>query len=431
MNQIIIPSRRSFLKSAAAVSAVSSIAAPGIILGNPDSRKLKIGLVGCGGRGSGAAGDAMTADSNAELWAAGDVFPSSIEGSLSALRNQFKDRVNVEDSRKFTGMDAYQKVLESGVDVVILATPPGFRPIHFEAAVNAGKHIFCEKPVAVDMAGVKKVMAAAQKAKEKGLAVVSGFCWRKDTSRREFFKRIHSGDIGDIAHYYATYYTGPVKSMARKEDRKPEWSDVEWQVRNWYNFSWLGGDGLVEQAVHSVDKVGWAFLDQNPIACHGNGGRQVPFEGAEGYNIFDHFSVIYEYPNGVLASVCSRQTPNCENENADYILGTKGKATIKGGLRITGDKAWRDRGEAPVNMYVYEHMELFQSIREGKPLFEGDWMCHSTALAIMGRNAAYTGKRITWDQLMKSEEDLAPDDLKWDSAFTPSPMPRPGITKFV
>jgi predicted dehydrogenase len=222
MNQIIIPSRRSFLKSAAAVSAVSSIAAPGIVLGNPDSRKLKIGLVGCGGRGSGAAGDAMTADSNAELWAAGDVFPSSIEGSLSALRNQFKDRVNVEDSRKFTGMDAYQKVLESGVDVVILATPPGFRPIHFEAAVNAGKHIFCEKPVAVDMAGVKKVMAAAQKAKEKGLAVVSGFCWRKDTSRREFFKRIHAGDIGDISHYYATYYTGPVKSMARKEDRKPE-----------------------------------------------------------------------------------------------------------------------------------------------------------------------------------------------------------------
>jgi predicted dehydrogenase len=434
MSSIIIPNRRSFLKTASAAGVVSAISAPSISLGQgtPDNRKLKVGLVGCGGRGSGAASDAMTADSNVELWAAGDVFQSSIDGSLRNLQNQFKDRVNVPDARKFVGMDAYQKVLESGVDVVILATPPGFRPLHFQAAVEAGKHIFCEKPVAVDSTGVRMVLEAARKAKEKGLSVVSGFCWRKSASRVAAIQRILDGAIGDIIHYYATYYTGPVKPMALPAQRKPEWSDVEWQVRNWYNFSWLSGDGYVEQAIHSVDKVGWAFGDKDPVSCMANGGRQVPFEGAEGYNIYDHFSCVYDYGDGRHATISSRQIPNCDNENADYIHGTKGTCVISGDrVMITGENRWRFNKEEDNNMYVNEHVEMYQALRKGTPVYDGDWMSHSTFLGLMGRMAAYTGKRLTWEQIANSKEDLAPDDLKWDASFTPTPMPRPGITKVV
>lgn len=423
-------SRRTVLKAASA-GALAGLAFPGVVLGAEDSRRLKVGLVGCGGRGTGAAQDAMSADSNAELWAVGDVFPDAIEGSLRSLKEQFRDRVNVEDGRKFVGMDAYQKVLDSGVDVVLLATPPGFRPLHFQAAVEAGKHIFCEKPVAVDTPGVRVVMEAAAKAKEKGLAVMSGFCWRRSASRRAAFEQIHNGAIGDIVSYYATYLTGPVKPMQPASARKPEWSDVEWQVRNWYNFSWLSGDSLVEQAVHSVDKIGWAFGDKPPVSCIGVGGRQIPMEGA---NIFDHFSVVYEFPGGVFATMASRQQPNCDGENADYIRGTKGECVIgkrgTGAPVITGETRWRFRGDDP-NMYVQEHRELFASIRAGTPVNDGEWMCNSTLMAIMGRMAAYTGKRVTWEQVMNSKEDLAPDDLQWNSSFTPTPMPLPGVTQLI
>lgn len=424
-----IPSRRSFLKTAAASAAV--IGAPSITRADgADNRRLKVGLVGCGGRGSGAASDAMTADSNVEMWAAGDVSQESIEGSLNALRNKFKDRINVTDERKFTGMDAYQKVLASGCDVVILATPPGFRPLHFQAAVEAGKHIFCEKPMATDATGVRMVLEAAQKAKSKGLSVVAGFCWRKSASRVAAIERVLGGAIGDIAHYHATYYTSPVKPMAPANSRPAGMSDVEWQVRNWYNYSWLSGDGYVEQAIHSVDKVGWAFGDKDPVSCMANGGRQVPFAGAEGYNIFDHFSCVYDYGNGRYATVSSRQIPGCDNENADFIIGTKGQCLINGDrVLITGENRWRFDSKEDNNMYVNEHILMYEALRKGQPVYDGDWMCHSTLLGIMGRMAAYTGKRITWEHIANSKEDLAPDDLKWDSSFNPGPMPRPGITK--
>ena len=433
MNQIHTSDRRSFLKSATAAGAVV-LAAPSITRGKdaPDNRRLKIGLVGCGGRGTGAAGDAMTADSNVELWAAGDVFGQSIDSSLGTLKNQFKDRVNVADGRKFTGMDAYQKVLESGIDLVILATPPGFRPMHFKAAVEAGKHIFCEKPMATDAPGVRMVLEAARKAKANGQSVVAGFCWRKSASRVAAMQRVLDGAIGDIIHYHATYYTGPVKPMSLPAARKPEYSDVEWQVRNWYNFSWLSGDGYVEQAIHSVDKVGWAFGDKDPVSCMSNGGRQVPFAGAEGYNIFDHFSCVYDFGGGRYGTVSSRQIPGCDNENADFIIGTKGTCVISGDrVMITGENAWRFNKDEDNNMYVNEHVLMYEALRKGQPIYDGDWMCHSTFLGLMGRNAAYTGKRLTWDQIVNSQEDLAPDDLKWDSKFEPTPMPRPGITKVV
>ena len=420
--------RRDVLKAGVAGCA-AALAFPSITFGAPDNRRLKIGLIGCGGRGTGAAQDAMNADSNAELYAVADIFPESTATSLRSLKEAFKDRVTVDDSRTFTGLDAYQKLLASGVDVVLLATPPGFRPIHFEAAVEAGKHIFCEKPTGVDVPGVKRIMAAAEKAKSKGLAVVSGFCWRRSASRRAAFEQIANGAIGDITSYYATYYTNPVKPMQPLSARKAEWSDVEWQLRNWMNFSWLSGDSFVEQAVHSVDKVGWAFQDKDPVSCIATGGRQI---AAEGGNIFDHFSAIFEFPDGIFAHVASRQQTKCDNENADYIRGTKGLCIIGKGAApvIKGETDWRFRGNDN-QMYTQEHIELFQSIRNGAPINDGAWMGHSTLLAIMGRTAAYTGKRVTWEQILKSTDDLAPDDLQWDSSFTPGPMPMPGITPLV
>jgi predicted dehydrogenase len=425
----LLSPRRDFLKAGAVGLAASTIAFPNVSFGAEDSRRLKIGLIGCGGRGTGAAADAMNADSNIELHAVGDIFAESAATSLRTLQNDFRDRVTVDESRTFIGMDAYQKVLASGVDMVILTTPPGFRPLQFEAAVEAGKHIFCEKPMGVDIPGVKRIMAAAEKAKTKGLAIVGGFCWRRDAARREAFQQIANGAIGDITSYYATYYTGPVKPMQPASARLAEWSDVEWQLRNWMNFSWLSGDSFVEQAVHSVDKVGWAFGDKDPINCIATGGRQNP---AEGGNIYDHFSAIYEYPNNVFAHVASRQQTNCDNENADYIRGTKGVCIIGKGAapHIKGETNWRYRGEDN-EMYKQEHMELFQSIRAGAPLNDA-WMSHSTMLGIMGRMAAYTGKRVTWQQVLDSKDDLAPeDDLKWDSSFTPTPLPRPGVTPLV
>jgi predicted dehydrogenase len=316
--------------------------------------------------------------------------------------------------------------------MVILATPPGFRPMQFQAAVEAGKHIFCEKPMAVDATGLRMVLDSARKAKEKGLSVVAGFCWRKSPSRMAAMERVLGGAIGDIIHYHATYYTSPVKPMQVASARPADMSDVEWQVRNWYNFSWLSGDGYLEQAIHSVDKVGWAFGDKDPLTCMANGGRQVPFQGAEGYNIYDHFSCVYDFGGGRYGTVSSRQIPGCDGENADYITGTKGTCIINGDrVLITGENKWRFEKEKDANMYVNEHILMAQALRSGAPLYEGDWMCHSIFLGLMGRMAAYTGKRVTWDQITNSKEDLAPDDLKWDSKFTPTPMPRPGVTRVV
>lgn len=405
------------------------MAAPAIVKGEPDNKRLKIGLIGCGGRGGGAVVNAMGMDSNTQLWAMGDVFGGAIQGTLGSLKKRFKDRAEVPVERQFTGLDAYQQVLASNPDVVLLTTPPGFRPLHFKAAVEAGKHVFCEKPVAVDVAGIRSVMESTKLAKQKGLSITCGFCWRYSPSRRIMFKKLlEEKAIGEITHYYATYYTGPVKPMPPQNQRNDAWGDVEWQIRNWYNFSWLSGDSLVEQAVHSVDKTCWAMRDTDPISCIANGGRQNP---AHGGNIFDHFSCVYQYPGNVLVTVASRQIPNCDNENADYITGTKGHAIINGSLlRILGEHNWsypEESLEKDRDMYDQEHVDFFESIRHGKAHSDGEWMTHSTLVGIMGRMAAYTGKRITWEQLLESKEDLADEAaVQWGSKFTPHDTPVPG-----
>ncbi|MEM7384491.1 MAG: Gfo/Idh/MocA family oxidoreductase [Verrucomicrobiota bacterium] len=424
--------RRAFLKttSTAGFAAASSLACPPVATAQEKGKKLKVGLIGCGGRGTGAASQALKADDNIELTAVADVFPGQVERSLQNL-SKLEDKVNVAEGKRFVGLDAYKEVLDSDIDVAILATPPGFRPAMLKAAVNAGKHIFCEKPMAVDVPGVRSVMESVKIAKEKNLCLVAGFCWRYSTSRKAAFDQVANGLIGDITSYYATYYTGPVKPMPPKRDRPDGMSDVEWQVKNWYNFTWTCGDGLVEQAVHSVDKIGWAMGDMAPVAALASGGRNNP--NGEG-NIFDHFNVTYEFPNNLMAFMASRQTPKCFNENADFIMGTNGQCVIGKGARPfairDGKRLWRFSGDDN-DMYQAEHDVLFDAIRKDKVVNDGDRMINSTMMAILGREAAYTGVRITWEDAMKSELDLAPDDMEWNGSFEPTELARPGVTKFV
>jgi predicted dehydrogenase len=310
--------------------------------------------------------------------------------------------------------------------------------------VEAGKHIFLEKPMATDAPGLQSVMESYKLAEKKGLAVVAGFCWRYEPGRREFFKRIADGAIGDVQSMYSTYYTGPVKPMPPDSSRKAEWSDIEWQVRNWYNFAWCGGDGLLEQAVHSVDKISWVFGDKPPHSCVAVGGRQRPNNSG---NIWDHIEVNYLFENGARGHLGQRQIPGCHGENNDYILGTKGRAQIGGGLIITGKDAikgktdkwtynpngdlWRYTGPGG-NMYQIEHDELFASIRDGKPINNGARMCNATGMALMGRMSGYTGRQITWDQAMNSKQNLFPKDQNWETGkHTPPKEAIPGTKEAI
>jgi len=425
------PSRRDFLKGSGAAVAAGALAgqlafAPRLFAAGSDV--LKIGLVGCGGRGTGAASDALHADPHMQLTAMGDAFADKLEGSLSNLRNSdVGEKVAVGSDRKFVGFDAYKGVIDSGVDVVVLATPPHFRPAHLQYAVEKGKHAFVEKPVAVDAPGVRSMFATCELAKQKNLAIVSGLCWRYHPGMRATFSKILDGTIGEIIAIQATYHTNTLK----KFPRQPEWSDLEFQLRNWNGFTWLSGDFNVEQHVHSLDKVAWAMRDEPPVRCVGSGGRQARTGDESGY-VYDHFSVVYEYANGLKAFCSCRQIDGCYDETEDYIFGTKGTArTIKNEVSIGGKPVWRfqaAKGEN-VNMYQVEHNELFASIRNGTPINNGDYMTKSTLMAIMGRMSAYTGKAITWEQALASKEVLGPPNYAWGDLPVP-PVAVPGVTQF-
>jgi len=425
------PSRRDFIKTTAATSAAGALLAnfssSGVYAAGDEV--LRVGLVGCGGRGSGAANQALRADKNAHLVAMGDAFPDKIERSLKNLKAQkeITDQIKVPEENKFSGLDAYRYVIDSS-DVVILATPPGFRPEHLEYAVEKGKHIFTEKPMATDPAGCRRVIAAVKKAQDKGTAMVAGFCWRYDSAKRALFDRVLNGDIGEVLCAYGTYLTSPVKSMPDASTRPEGMSDLEWQVRNWYNYTWLSGDGLVEQACHTVDWLAWAKGDTPPKSCTAVGGRQIP---AKGGNIYDHIEVNYLWEDDTRGFIAQRQISGCHNENKFYILGSKGKAEIgsRGVTLKTETEDWRYKGDTP-NMYQVEHNEMFASIREGKPIDNGDRMINSTMMAVMGRMAAYTGAQITWEQFLKSEETLVPEYSNWDSEVDTRKPAYPGVDKF-
>jgi predicted dehydrogenase len=423
--------RRDFLKTSALAGGILAAPAilPGNLFANTNSDTLKVGLVGCGGRGTGAAEQALKADQNVALVAMADAFPEPLQTSLSVLQTKVPaDKLKVTPDKQFTGLDAYQKLIDSGVDVVLLATPPGFRPVHLKAAIDAGKHVFCEKPMATDVPGVHSVMESAKKAKEKGLALVAGFCWRYDTPRRELYKRIHDGAIGEIRAIYATYYAGHVKPMPPASERPAAMGDLEWQMRNWYNFVWLSGDGFLEQACHSVDKAAWALKDVPPLKAVAVGGRQTP--NNEG-NIFDHMFVTYEWPDGVRVFLGQHQIGNTYSENSDHLMGSDGVAE-SGWMPpyIKGKEKWRYKETSGrLDMYQIEHNELFASIRNGKPINNGEWMSQSTLIGIMGRMAAYTGQEVTWDQVMNSKEKLVPESLDWKMKLEIPKMAMPGVTR--
>ncbi|HWV32571.1 putative dehydrogenase [Dyadobacter jiangsuensis] len=425
-------SRRDVLKMAGVALAGSTL--PTFAILNPNrafagvnADTLKVGLIGCGGRGSGAANQALKADPNVVLWAMGDIFKDKMDASLENLTKVHGPKVKVDEGRKFIGFDAFKKVLDSGVDVVLLATPPHFRPEHLTAAINAGKHVFCEKPVAVDAPGVRKVLDAAKLAKQKNVSLMSGFCWRYHEPKRASFARILDGAVGDITAIYNTYDTGTLWSFPRVSG----WTDAEYVLRNWTYYTWLAGDHIVEQAVHSIDMMAWAMGGKLPVSAVGTGGRQVRTDSLFG-NIFDHFSVVYDYDNGVKGFHHSRQQANCENSYLVQTLGTKGSAMVncaRNVHEITGANPWKYEG-AQNDMYQTEHNELFASIRSGKLINDGEFMAHSTLTAIMGRMAAYTGKRITWNEALNSTEKLGPDTYSFDMKPPVVEVAKPGITAF-
>jgi predicted dehydrogenase len=420
-------SRRDFLKSGSAAVLAGTFLAESLAVTQrvfaAGSDVIRIGLIGCGGRGTGAAVQALSADQNVRLVAMGDAFADKLQNSLAALKKEaVGDRVAVDSEHQYVGFDAYQKVIDSGVDVVLLTSPPHFRPAHLKAAIAAGKHVFAEKPVAVDAPGIRSVLATCEEAKQKNLAVVSGLCWRYHNGMRATFKQVHEGGVGDIVAIQATYHTGTLK----KYPRQPSWSDMEFQLRNWNGFTWLSGDFNVEQHVHSLDKVAWAMRDETPVKATGVGGRQAR-TGAESGHVYDHFTVVYEYANGVKAFASCRQQDGCDNDVSDYVLGTKGTCDVFK-HRIKGDKNWKYDG-AQNNMYQTEHDELFASIRAGQPINNGEYMCKSTMMAILGRMSAYTGKTLTWEQAMNSSEVLGPTKYDWGSMDTPL-VATPGVTQF-
>ena len=387
---------------------------------------LRVGLIGCGGRGTGAARQALMADQRVKLVAMADVFAEPLQTSLKALSADAEliDKIDVPPERQFKGFDGYKGLLTTDVDVVLLTTPPHFRPLHLKASIDAGKHVFAEKPVAVDAPGVRSVLETCEEAKRKNLSVVSGLCIRYDAGFRETIQRLHDGAIGDVHTLIANDYRGSIWVKPRKED----WTDMHWQMHNWYYFTWLSGDFNVEQHVHYLDVCAWV-MNGYPIKAIGMGGRQVRTEPMYG-NIYDHHSVSYEYENGASLFSNCRQQRGCKNDISAYAIGSKGRAMVsESKLSITNDKNWQFDGQVK-NMYQVEHDELFAGIRSGNPINNGHYMAHSTLLAIMGRMASYTGQEITWDQALNSTEDLSPPSYQWGTA-PEVVIARPGITRFV
>ena len=420
-------SRRDFIKTSAAVS-LAALAGGALPAAAKSYDKIRIGIVGCGRRGTGAVQDCIKSSEGVELVAMADVF----QDQLNKAKAEFQKKLpagafKVTPETCFTGFDAYEKIMATDIDLVLLATPPHFRAAHLKAAVAAGKHVFMEKPVAVDPVGVKSVIANAELAKTKGLALVAGTQRRHQLHYVDFMKRIHDGAIGEITGaqcYWVgdySYYTPP--------QRKPEWTEMEWQLRNWNYYTWLSGDHIVEQHVHNLDVINWA-LGTHPVKALGIGGRMQRV-GPQFGHIYDHFTVEFEYPNGVrMLSMC-RQQAGCSSRISEHVVGSKGTLSIDSSVgKIEGEKPATYEGANP-NPYVQEHADLIASIRAGKPLNEGKTIAESTMMAILGRVSAYTGRELKWDWLMNASQlDLTP--TKYELGPVPEvPVAMPGQTKLI
>lgn len=422
--------RRDFVKTSAVLSAAAALTPSALAFASrrTGDEVLRIGVIGCGGRGTGAAVDAIDAHPATRIVALADLFADRLNSSLGNLTGTERaaGRVDVPESRRFTGFDGYKQLLAlKDVDAVILATPPGFRPAHFEAAIGAGKHVFMEKPVAVDPAGVRRVLAAGKQADEKGLCVVAGTQRRHHAIYLDAMQRIHNGDIGQIVAASCYWNQGGLWV----HNRKPEYSDIEWQCRNWLYFGWTSGDHICEQHVHNLDVINWA-VGEHPVRCIGMGGREVR-TGPEYGNIFDHFAVEYEYASGTrLLSMC-RQTDGCASRVEEVVRGTKGSALLNHGAgRIdAGEQSWRFSGKYD-NPYVVEHRNLVGAIFSGSRINEAKAVAESTLTAIMGRMSAYSGQEISWEQALNHDLDLTPPVLEF-GPLPVQPVAVPGKTKYV
>ena len=415
--------RRSFLHTTSAATVAGSVAALSAPMAHASvDDVIKVGLIGCGGRGNSAAKNAMNADPNARLTALCDLFPDRLERASQVLTRQLGPQYDVPPDQTFSGFDGYKQLLQTDIDVVLLCTPPHFRPAQLQASIDAGKHVFCEKPVAVDPVGVRRVLDTSRIAKEKDLSIVSGLCWRYDYGVRETMQRILDGQIGDVTAIQENYLTGPLWHRGRKDD----WSEMEYQCRNWMYFTWLSGDHIVEQHIHSLDKALWLMGDQPPARCVGLGGREVRTAEKWG-NIFDHFAICYEWENGVKTFAYTRQMRGCKNQTEDFVIGSKGRAQVLA-HRLQGATNWEYKGPKP-SMYDVEHQELFAGIRKGEHINNGEYMSYSTLMAIMGREACYTGQEITLKAALDSDMDLSPASYEWGDVPVPS-VAIPGETKF-
>jgi len=425
--------RRQFLKDS------STLAGSALAIGLPLARSvhaagndvIKVGLIGCGGRGSGAAVNAMNAGSDIQLVAMADIFADKVKSSRERLKKIKPDQVAVDDDRCFVGFDGYRQVIDSGIDVVIIACASHFHPAYLKTAVDAGKHIFCEKPHSLDAPGVKRVLATCEEAEKKGLSVVSGLCNRFHPVVRETMKRVKDGAIGEIVTIQETYAVGPYHAIGRN----PEWTEFEWQMRNWYHFNWLAGDQCLQQLIHSIDKGAWAMDDEPPVKAWGIGGRAACFGPMYG-DLFDHQAIVYEYANGVRMFGLCRNQIGAYQELTDKIYGTKGIAHLLKG-RIEGENEWSYTGPQG-NMYDVEHQELFAAIRAGKPVNNGVYMARSTMLALLGQFVCHTGKELTWDQAINSQYSVELDRYDWNiepplksNEKGEYEIAVPGITKFV
>jgi predicted dehydrogenase len=429
-------SRRDLLAGSA---AAFTIIRPELVRG-AGQEKLKAGLIGCGGRGTQAAVNMLSGDPNIELVAMGDIFEDHLEGSLRNLRdpgyvtrnvNQVAEftgkpaaeiaksvieRVNVGPEQRFSSFDAFKKIIASEVEIVMLCTPPGYRPQHFEAAIAARKHVFCEKPIATDPVGVRRFIAAAKRAQEQKLTVVSGAQRHADAEYVETVKKIHDGAVGDVVSLTARYLSGPVMHA---DARDPKWGDMEWEHRNWYSFIWICGDQIVEQHFHNIDFMNWV-MGGHPVSVVASGGAAWrPREPLYG-NIYDHMTSDFVYPNGVrLNSECRQYPQGCYRKVDDLIVGTKGRSN---GI---------DLGAKGLNPYVAEHQKLLASIRgDGPYVNEGIPVAESTMTAIMGRESAYSGIEVTWDMIMNSQQDLQPKEFDYKLSMQSPELPVPGRYKF-
>ena len=434
-------SRRKFLVRSAllAGAAVGSPLAIGRSAHAAGSDILKLGLIGCGGRGSGAASDALSGDPNTKLWAMADVFADKIESSAKILGKQFPDRVQVDPSRRFAGLEGYRGVIEN-CDVVLIACASRFHASYGFAAVQAKKHVFIEKPAAVDAAGIHQLLEADQLATKNGTGVLAGLTYRYHLGRRQAMEQIHDGQIGDITAIQCDYLRSPYRLV----QRNPAWSEMEYQFRNWYHFSWLSGDDVPQSLIHNIDSALWSIHDAPPMQAYGMGGRSTHFQTEMGTS-FDHHSVIFEYPCGRRIYGSVRTAMGCFGNNIDVFHGTKGRCIFAAFAApkftdLAGKVTWKaDVALSKQSPYQQEHMEFLRSIRQGKPFQRAKQLAVSTMTTILGQLAVYTGRMVTWDEAMTSKFAYPPQGeirLDMQAPVKPGdngiyPVAIPGTTKLI